>query len=460
MPPTTIDRLAATLAESAPAPSDPKLLSGDGTLQVAGLAMLAGQTHFERLYVYLDADLPQAQIAYEPAALSGAARARAARGVRRRRRVRGSVRERFRRRRSVLKFGRPDSTAATNRARRSCISKAPRAEKTSTARPTIACCEARWADRCAAVPRYDQPLPPLLDLRWHSATPLETAVKRTFRAALAAHAGARVVENQPGLARIAATLDRRARLIDRAPRLERRADVVWCAPEEPARGVPHCARVRRAATGCPPQRSAQLLREAGIAGDAVTITRPGFAVAPNIAPRPIAGALLVQRAATPRASTAPLLTALAGLPVETSSPNARTARRCSASRAPPLVVFADTGDAWGLLGGTALAGGALVVAFAGSPFLETISPEACVIAGDHGRCGGRAARIRAGSDAFLRRADRARRARCRASRSDVQAGRRIRELGRALVHGVVDPHSLAMSDAIAASMAEPASLHG
>ncbi|HEY5349545.1 MAG TPA: glycosyltransferase, partial [Candidatus Lustribacter sp.] len=73
VPPGTIDRLAATLEESGASAVGPKLLHGDGTLQVAGLAMLANQTHFERLYVYLDADLPQAQVAYEPIALSGAA---------------------------------------------------------------------------------------------------------------------------------------------------------------------------------------------------------------------------------------------------------------------------------------------------------------------------------------------------------------------------------------------------
>jgi len=36
--------------------------------------------------------------------------------------------------------------------------------------------------------------------------------------------------------------------------------------------------------------------------------------------------------------------------------------------------------------------------------------------------------------------------------SDLHAGRRIRELGRALVHGVADPHRLAMTPAIAATM--------
>jgi hypothetical protein len=36
--------------------------------------------------------------------------------------------------------------------------------------------------------------------------------------------------------------------------------------------------------------------------------------------------------------------------------------------------------------------------------------------------------------------------------SDLHAGRRIRELGRQLIHGVVDPLTLAMTPAIAATM--------
>jgi hypothetical protein len=38
---------------------------------------------------------------------------------------------------------------------------------------------------------------------------------------------------------------------------------------------------------------------------------------------------------------------------------------------------------------------------------------------------------------------------------DLHTGRRIRELGRALVHPIVDPRSLAMTAAIAATMRGP-----
>jgi hypothetical protein len=43
--------------------------------------------------------------------------------------------------------------------------------------------------------------------------------------------------------------------------------------------------------------------------------------------------------------------------------------------------------------------------------------------------------------------------------SDVQAGRRIRELGRTLIHGVVDPRTLAMTEALAATMNECSVAH-
>ena len=133
----------------------------------------------------------------------------------------------------------------------------------------------RWLGRCDAVPRFIEPLPPLLDLRWESRTPLERAVKRSFRATLAQHAGARIVENQPAVARIAATLDRRARLTI-AHRMDGvTADVVWCAPESVADAVVLRAREARH-YWVPSEHSAALLREAGVAAGAIAVTRPGL----------------------------------------------------------------------------------------------------------------------------------------------------------------------------------------
>ena len=458
VPPGTIDRLAATLEESGASAVGPKLLHGDGTLQVAGLAMLANQTHFERLYVYLDADLPQAQIAYEPIALSGAAvlvRRAAFDAV-------GAFEEAFLNGSEDVDLCLKLWAAGLRcryepRATIVHLEGASRGKSIDNA-PNDRLLQARWGHRCAAVPRFHEPLPPLLDLRWQSATPLETAVKRCFRAALAVHAGARVVENQPGVARIAAALDRRPRLSIEHRSTGPVSDVVWCAPETAADAV--AARARGAHRyWVPSHRGAELLHAAGVAKDAVSITRPGFAVPPNRPPRPIEGAIVVARAATTASRLAPLTAALAGMPTErivTERADDAAVQRIGAAA---LVVFADEGDAWGLLGTAALAGGALVVAFADSPFLETMPPEACVVVADTAAAADALHAIVEDPEPYIARGPRAAREMARRS-PDLHSGRRIRELGRALIHGVVDPHTLAMTAAIAATMRERSSAHG
>jgi GT2 family glycosyltransferase len=450
VPPGTIDRLAATLEESGAAAIGPKLLHGDGTLQVAGLAMLANQTHFERLYVYLDADLPQAQIAYEPIALSGAAVL-----------VRRAAFDAVGRFEEAFLNGSEDVDlclklwAAGYRCRYEPHATIVHLEGASRGKaidnaPNDRLLQARWAHRTAAVPRFHEPLAPLLDLRWQSATSLETAVKRCFRAALAEHAGARVMENQPGVARIAAGLDRRPRLSIEHRETGPTCDVVWCAPENATGAL--AVRARGAHRyWVPSRRTAALLNAAGIAHENISITRPGFPVRPNLPPRPIESATIVARAASTAAQLAPLTAALTGIPLDrimTERADDAAVRQISNA---PLVVFADTGDAWGLLGTAALAGGALVVAFAGSPFLETLPSDACVVVDDTAGAADALHAIHHDPAAYIERGPRAARELARLS-SDLHAGRRIRELGRALIHGVVDPHTLAMTPAIAATM--------
>ena len=457
VPPYTIARLAATLVESSAGAVGPKLVHGDGTLQVAGLAMLAGLVHFERLYVYLDADLPQAQITYEPAALSGAAVL-----------VRRAAFEEVGGFEEAFVNGSEDVDlslklwAAGYRCRYEPRATIVHLEGASRGKdvdgaPNDRLLQARWADRCAAVPRYHQPLPPLLDLRWHSETPLETAVKQNFRATLAVHAGARVVENQPAWARIGAALDRRARLSIEHRGDDAVSDVVWCAPESADEAMAMWARGARR-YWVPSQRNAEFLCAAGIAPEAISVTRPGFAAAPHEASRALDAAVVVHRSATPFAQIEPLLAALGGIPTETLVAENVDAGALQRIANAPLVAFADLGDPWGLIGGSALAGGALVVAFDESPFLETVARDSCVSVESMAAAVTALEAIRTDFDAFRERGPRAAREMSRVA-SDVQAGRRIRELGRALVHGVVDPLSLAMSDAIAASMAEGV-LHG
>jgi GT2 family glycosyltransferase len=456
--PGTIDRLAATLEGSGAAAVGPKLVNGDGTLQVAGLAMLARQTHFERLYVYLDADLPQAQIAYDPIALSGAAvlitrAAFEAVGAFEEAFLNGSedvdlclklwaagYRCRYEPRATIVHLEGASRGKALDNA------------------PNDMLLRSRWLGRCDAVPRYIEPLPPLLDLRWHSQTPLETAVKRCFRAALAQHAGARVVENQPAVARIAAALDRRARLTIEHRTSGAPLGVIWSAPEDFAEAV--ALRARNASHyWVPSEHSATLLREAGVAAAAIAVTRPGFPVAPPQAPRAITHAIVVQRADTAEVLIAALVAALGSLPAERLVAERVDEAALARLAAAPLVVFADLGDAWGLLGTCALAGGALVVGLAGSPFLETVPPEACVIVDEPALAADAVRAIVTEPAAFVARGPRAARELARLS-PDLHAGRRVRELGRAIVHGVVEPQTLAMTEAIGATMREAATVHG
>jgi GT2 family glycosyltransferase len=454
VPPGTVDRLAATLEESGAAAVGPKLLHGDGTLQVAGLAMLAQQTHFERLYVYLDADLPEAQIAYEPIALSGAAvliRRAAFDAV-------GAFEEAF-------LNGSEDVDlclklwAAGLRCRYEPRATIVHLEGASRGKlidnaPNDRLLQSRWGGRCDAVPRFSEPLAPLLDLRWTSATPLERAVNDCFRATLAVHAGARVVQNQPPIARVMAALDRRPRLTIDHRGTTVSPDVIFCAPESLAEAVTLRARDAHA-YWVPSERARGFLREALVAGTTISIVRPGFPVPPNGPPRTVTRAILVHRADTPAAQIEPLAAALGALPVERIVADRADSAAAARIGAAPLVVFADTGDAWGLLGTAALAGGALTIAFAGSPFLEIMPPESCVIVDDLELAADAVRTVLAEPAAFVARGPRAAREMSRRS-PDLHAGRRIRELGRAFVHGAVEPRTLAMTESIAATMRERA----
>ena len=450
VPPGTIARLVATLEESGAAAVGPKLLHGDGTLQVAGLAMLSRQTHFERLYVYLDAELPEAQVAYEPIALSGAAvliRRDAFNAI-------GEFEEAF-------LNGSEDVDlclkvwAAGMRCRyepRAAIVHLEGASRGKLIDNGLndRLLQSRWAGRCDAVPRFVEPLAPLLDLRWTSSSALERAVKVCFRATLAVHAGARVVENQPATARVMAALDRRTRLTIDHRGTTPSPDVIFCAPESLKDAV-HL-RARDAHNyWVPSERARSFLREALIPATTISIVRPGFAVPANGPPRNVTSAILVHRADTPATSIGPLVAALGYLPTERIVAGDADSAAVARIGAAPFVVFADAGDAWGLLGTAALAGGALVVAFDGSPFLEIMPPESCIIVDSTDLAADVVRTVIAEPAAFVARGPRAAREMSRRS-PDLHAGRRIRELGRAFVHGAVDPLTLAMTPAIAATM--------
>jgi glycosyltransferase involved in cell wall biosynthesis len=116
-----------------------------------------------------------------------------------------------------------------------------------------------------------------------------------------------------------------------------------------------------------------------------------------------------------------------------------------------FVVFAGDGDAWGLLGGEALAHGALVVAPAEVSFFEVLPEDATVIAATADDVAGAVADVRANPARYAQRGERARRESARRL-PDIYAAQRIRELARAMAHGMPGALTLAITPDVAATL--------
>jgi len=160
------------------------------------------------------------------------------------------------------------------------------------------------------VPRFHEPLAPLLDLRWEICDAARNRGEALFsrrpgRARRCAGGG----ETSPALRESPPFLDRRARLSIEHRETGPTCDVVWCAPEDAADALAVKARGAHR-YWVPSRRAAALLNAAGIARDITSITRPGFPVRPNLPPRPIEGAIIVARAAGAASRLAPLTAAL------------------------------------------------------------------------------------------------------------------------------------------------------
>jgi GT2 family glycosyltransferase len=440
--PGAIDRLAATMNESGAAAVGPALLNGDGTLQVAGLALLANATRFTRLYTHLDADLPQAQHPYAPVALSGAAllvrrTAFEAAGAFHEAFVNGSEDVDL----CLTLWAAGETCCYEPRATIEHVEGASRGKTASNA-ANDALLQSRWANRSAHLPRYTEPLAPLIDLRWKSSTPLDAVIGNHLFRGLKAYGGARVIRNQRQTVRIAALLDGRASYAlahgDRA-----RADVAWCAPETAREAALASARdVGR--FWVPSPRSAALLIAAGVDAARVAVTRVGFA--PNAAAhvRALTSAIVVSRTTTADAGARAIAAALGTIPAERLIAEEADDAALARIAASPLVVFADAGDAWGFLGTAALAGGALVVAPAASPFLDIVPADAYVAVDDAADLANAVRNIGAKPATFLERGPLAARELARRN-TDQMAAQRVRELGRALVHGVIATDALTMN---------------
>jgi GT2 family glycosyltransferase len=440
VPPGSIARLAATCEESGAAAVGPLLLNADGSVQVAGLALLPGGSRFTRLHTGLDGDHPQAHVAYEPIALSGAAvlvRREAFRAV-------GGFDEAF-----VNDSEDVDLSLALwahgyrcryePRATIVHLEGATRGGDTDRSANTERL-RTRWNARLATMPRRHEPQGPVLDLRWKSATALERTVHDVMLAATVRYGGARVVDNVPLLAPLAATLDKRRLLAIDHRGTARGVDVAWCAPESAADALTLAAREARA-YWVPSHAGARLLRDAGIAQDRLAVVRPGFPALPPPTQRARTHVAIVHRDSTPIAE---IVAALDGRPYETIVVEHARAPDLARLRAAQLVVFADEADAWGVLGSAALSAGATAVIPQGSVVNELIDPGARIGVPADPRAIADAVRDAlhdeatvAAIGAFAAR-DLARRG------SDVHSARRVAELARAQVHGAADTLALTM----------------
>lgn len=449
--PGTIERLAETLADDGVAAVGPKLLNGDGTLQAAALAMVANGSNFERLYAYLDADLPEASTSYAPLALSGAALL-----VRRDAfYAAGTFDEGYRNGCEdvdlcVTLWSRGYRLRYEPRATILHLEGASRG-KVIDDRHNQQRFAQRWAERMGDVPRYTESLPAALDLRWRSANALEESVRRCFRAALRAHAGARVVENAPDLARILAFFDRRRLLTVEHDGTGTPAPIAWCAPRDAQDAAALVARAARE-YWVPSNRAAALLREAGLPARRVHVTRPGFPVVDDPALRPLSAAVVIRSDRTDAVRVDQIRAAFGPIAIRTVIAEQADFETVEDVRNAPLVVFVDEGDPWGLLGTAALSGGALTIAPSRSPFLETAPADVFVGLPDEHDAADAVYDVLAHPERFIERGPLAARELARRL-PDVYAGRRVRELGRAFVHGITDVRTLSMTDALAARFA-------
>lgn len=448
--PGAIAKLAATLdADPTLGAVGPRLLYADRTLQAAGLALEHDLSGVLRVNNHLDADLPQASVPRDDIAVLGAALL-----------VRRALFDAIGGFNEAYRSGWEDIELGVEIWRRGLRC---RYEPAATilhlegaSRGRMVDDDAnrdlfreRWADKLAVVPRVRLADPPNLAIGWRDRSPLDRAVRMNLRRALR-YAGARVsfAHDRAGLllARVLAVADRRAALsIVYGPG---RADVGWLAPRDAndARAARH-TRVRE--FWVPSDRARELLIDAGIAPERLRVTRLGFP-APQARALGDGGAIVVADEGVPAQRLAELRAALGGAatPVD--------AARCSAYdllriRSASLVVFAGDGDPWGLLGGEALAAGAVVVARRSAPFAERLPADAFVALDDPELLADAAADVQREPERY---AERGRRAQFEVTHqlADVNAAHRIRELGRALVHGAIGPATGTIAPDVAAAL--------
>ncbi len=447
--PGAIARLAQELSGDATiGAAGARLLYADGTIQSAGGTITASRGEAARAFVYLDGDAPQVNVPGDYVALSGAALL-----VRREAFVAvGGFDEAYRNGYEDVDLGMklwtagwrvryvPD--AAIVHLEGASRGRAPDEDANRSA------FEQRWAPYLDALPRFAFLDPPCLLVAWTNRAPVDALVRDHVADTLRRHAGARATFGRSpfarGYAAVAAALDRRA-LVRIAYGAAGARDVTWIAPRDAADARAQYVPLE-GAVWVPSQRAKRFAIDAGVDPRRIAIVHLGFAgVDP---PERSDRIVVVTTRDVPTARLGAIERAVAPARVLVVDADAADAAARDAVRSARTVVFASAGDAWGLLGGEALAAGALVVAPADAPFLEYLPGDVFAGAESADAVADLAAAVRADPDAFASRATRARREIVRRL-PQVYAGCRVRELARTLVHGVPDPHEVAITPEIA-----------
>ncbi len=452
VPPGAIARLARELAgDPTIGAVSPRLLYANGTVQGGGNGLMRSVDQVARIFQHLDGTTPQVNVPRDELNPCGAAlmiRRDLFRAI-------GSFDERYRNgfedvalgievwRRGLRCRYVPDATIVH-------LEGCSRGRSASAGADLFA---AQWEGKLDAVPRYRPPDPPCLAVRWHDVAPVDALARRAWHATLQAHAGARVTFTRSAagteLARVRAALDKRAFVL-LAHGAGGAADARWFAPRDVAEARALASTVSEGtAVWIPSQRAARLLAGAGVDRARLIVTQLGFdAPAARDGSR---GTVIVAGRDVPAGRIEAIRRAARGDDTTVVDADAADAAVLEALRRASVVAFAGPGDAWGLLGGEALANGALVVAQRDAAFFEVLPADAFVGVDDAGEVADAVADVSAFPERYAGLGERARRESRRRLPAQY-AGERVRELARALAHGVPDADTLAITPDVAARL--------
>jgi GT2 family glycosyltransferase len=422
VPRGSIAALAAALeADPTIGAVGPKLLYADGTVQSAGCTFAAGLIGAWRLYAHLDGSIREANVAGDYPVLTAAALL-----------VRGTLARSLRGFDESYHNGVEDIDLCMRiwrsgaRVRYEPASTIYHVEGASRGKAhdddaNLALLASRWSAAFGAIPPFYPRAAAAVILDWRPRTPIEQLAFARLCETLRSYAGARVTVNGSAfVARVRAQLEQRGSIT---------------LTYEQTHGVPHLCCAAAHGDGqvwVPSVAAREQLRERGVAPERIAIVRAGFAAGAR-ADRNGAPAIVID---DPRQSAIAAEIARALEPSRASIVDVTTLDAASLAllRSAPLVVFAGTGDAWGLAGGECLAAGAAVVAQSGAPFLDVLPDDAAVVA-EPGALADAAAGLRSDPQRTAAIGERARKE-MTLRVPPIYAGERMRELARAAAYGI------------------------